>query len=168
MTSEPGSLLKLKASCEGNQEKCSRSDCPLFGTLLPESRDGKQRIRNCGDPVARGKKNRRTGHAAQRKARKALGVASQKFSDAHEETWVDPLFRTEVKAGKQCGPLANWWARVRKQLDANEPDHGARQRYRRAVAMPDNERGDGLVVVELSTWEQVISPALDAYWGEAQ
>ncbi|HEV2928430.1 MAG TPA: hypothetical protein VGW74_07045 [Propionibacteriaceae bacterium] len=144
---------------------CTLDACDLFGTLGRPDRDGRRHVRGCGCPVCRGRRNRRSGQRKQRVARKALGVASQKFSDANEETWADQHFANEVKSGKQCGPVANWWRRVEAQVLANEADHGDRHRPVRAVAMPEGWGSDGLVVVRLSTWRDQIGPALDEFYG---
>jgi hypothetical protein len=158
-------LLKPKAECEGRQSDCNAPGCPLYGTLGRVDRDGLSRVRGCADPVARGKRNRRSGLRKQRVARKRAGVESRKFSDANEETWVDPLFANECKSGKQCGPLANWWRRVEAQVLANEVDHGDRRRPVRAIAMPEGWGDDGLVTIRLSAWEQIVRPALEEFYG---
>lgn len=162
MTMLPG---PEKDVCGGDQERCTLPACPLYGTLGRPGRDGNRRVRGCQDPTARGRRNRRSGLAKQRTARKALGVAPQKFGDANEEKWVDPLFANEVKSGKQCGPLANWWTRVEAQVVANEAESGDRRRPVRGVAMPEGWGADGLVVVRLSTWSSIIVPALEAQYG---
>ena len=160
-----------KGACEGRQDRCSRDDCPIFGTLLPASRDGQRRIRNCGDPVARGKRSRKSGLSAQRTARKRLGVApSHKFGDANEERWVDPLFANEVKSGAQCGPVRTAFLKAEAQILSNEPDHGAQHKAPRVTWMPvdfrdRNGQPDGIVSVRLSVWEELVTPALDAAYG---
>ena len=121
-------------------------------------------VRGCGCRSCIGRRNRRKGLRKQSEARRKLGVAPTKFGDSNEERWADELFANEVKAGKQCGPLANWWRRVEAQVQANAPDFGGRHRPTRAVAMPEGW-SDGLVVVRLSTWEQVVRPALEAQMG---
>ncbi len=153
--------LKSKADCG-----CG---CGLFGTLKAPNRGGVQCVRGCSScPSCRGKNNRRKGLRKQTEARKALGVAPTKFGDSNEERWVDAHFANEVKAGKQVGPVVNWWRRVEAQVLANEADHGDRRRPVRAVAMPEGwPKGEGLVVVRLSTWREQIGPALDEFYGSA-
>lgn len=158
---EVESNLKDKGDCGGTRERCTLDACPLFGTI---GRNG--RVRGCGDPTARGKRNREKGLAKQRQARKRLGVApSHKFGDANEERWGDALFANEVKAGVQIQPAVNAWLRIERQVISNEPDHGGQHKPTRAVLMPDGWGRDGLVMVRLSTWEELVAPALDAAYG---
>jgi hypothetical protein len=156
-----------KGECQGNSERCTLKErCPLYGTLGRESRDGKRRIKGCGDPVARGKRNRRAGLAKQRTARKRLGVApSHKFGDANEENWQDEVFANEVKAGKQIQPAVTAWERIENQVRSNEADFGSRRKPARAVLMPEGWGNDGLVMMRLSTWESVVLPAMQEYYG---
>lgn len=145
--------------------QCHTDECDLFGSLGRPDRNGQRHVRGCRCRVCMGRRNRRGGLAKQRTARKALGVGSHKFGDANEELWADRYFANEVKSGKQCSVLVNWWRRVEAQVLANEADHGDRRRPVRAVAMPDGWGKDGLVVVKLSTWETHIGPALDEFYG---
>lgn len=111
-----------------------------------------------------GRRNRRKGLSKQRTARKALGVApSNKFGDANEENWKDPIFANEVKAGAQIKPAVTAWLRIEAQVKSNESDYGSLRKPCRAVLMPDGW-SDGLVMVRLSTWEELIRPALEAYY----
>lgn len=116
-----------------------------------------------------GARNRRKGLRKQREARKALGVApSNKFGDANEERWGDHLFANEVKAGKQIGPAVTAWTRIEKQVRSNEPDVGGMHKPVRAVLMPDGwAKGEGIVMVRLSTWHELVLPALDECYGAA-
>jgi hypothetical protein len=118
--------------------------------------------------VARGARNRRKGLAKQRVARRRLGVRpSHKFGDADEERWGDALFANEVKSGRQCDPVKNAWARAESQIRASEPDHGGQHKPARVTWMPEGWGSDGLVAVRLSAWEQIVSPALEAFYGQA-
>jgi len=154
-----------KGECQGNRERCTLADCPLFGTLGVAGRDGKRRIRGCGDAVARGKNNRRKGLAKQRTARKRLGVApSNKFGDGNEERWQDALFANEVKAGKQIQPAVTAWVRIEAQVLSNDTAIGSRHKPARAVLMPDGWGKDGLVMMRLSVWEEIVAPAIHEYY----
>lgn len=102
-----------KGDCEGNQDRCTRDDCPLFGTLLTNGR-----IRGCGDPVARGRRNKRKGQRAQRQVANKLGIPTG-WGGGNEETWQSNL-RLEVKAGKQVAPVINAYRRQKAQSDANK------------------------------------------------
>lgn len=114
-----------------------------------------------------GARNRRKGLRKQREARKALGVApSHKFGDANEENWSDAMFANEVKSGKQIGPAVTAWARIENQVLDNQADHGSMRKPVRAVLMPDGwPAGEGLVVVRLSTWRELVRPALEGHYG---
>lgn len=140
----------------------TKQDCPCgcgkFGTV-----GAKGCVRGCGCRRCLGRRNRRKGLEKQRVARKALGIQPHRYGDTHEESWSDELFANECKAGKQCGPVANWWRRIEAQVLANEADYSDRRRPVRGVAMPEGW-SDGLVVVRLSTWREQIAPALDDYW----
>lgn len=111
-----------------------------------------------------GKRNRQKGLKKQREARKALGVApSHKFGDANEENWSDAIFQNEVKSGAQVKPAVTAWLRIEAQMQSNQTAHGSLRKPCRAVLMPDGW-SDGLVMVRLSTWRDVIRPALDEYY----
>lgn len=156
-----------KGHCQCGDPRCldALGNEGKFGSLGRPDRTGKRHTKGCVCRVCSGRWNKRNGHAKQRVARKALGVAPRKYGDTHEETWADAYFANEVKSGKQCGPVANWWRKVEGQVLANEADHGDRRRPVRAVAMPEGWGSDGLVVVRLSTWRDQIGPALDEYYG---
>lgn len=159
--------LKDKQYCGGDQSRCNAEGCPLFGTLGVPARDGTRRIKGCGDPVARGKRNRRSGLSKQRNARKRLGVApSHKFGDANEENWQDGVFANEVKSGKQVQTAVTLWNKIDEQVQRNQSHFGSLRKPTRAVLMPDGWGKDGLVIVKLSTWEDVILPAMIEYYGE--
>ena len=143
-----------KGDCQGNKEKCKLADCPKFGTLGRPARDGNRRVKGCADPTARGKRSRTKGLSKQRTARKRLGVApSNKFGDANE-----------VKAGKQIGAAVTAWNRIEAQVRSNEADYGSRRKPTRAILMPDDWGKEGLVIVRLSTWEDLIRPAMQDFY----
>jgi hypothetical protein len=161
------SNLKDKQYCGGDQSRCNAKDCPLYGTLGTPARDGTRRIKGCGDPVARGKRNRRSGLSKQRDARKRLGVApSHKFGDANEENWQDGIFANEVKSGKQVQPAVTLWNKIHEQVVRNQSDFGSLRKPTRAILMPEGWGKEGLVVIQLSTWEEIILPAMREYYGE--
>jgi hypothetical protein len=135
--------------------------CGKFGT--PNKRGC---VRGCVCPRCRGARNRRSGLAKQRVARKALGIPANKFGDSAEERWADVLFRNEVKSGAAIQPAVTAWSRIEKQVDQNRPDHGDDGRPCRAVLMPAG-MSDGLVMVRLSTWEQLVRPAMEAFYGKS-
>jgi hypothetical protein len=138
--------------------------CGLFGTLRkrPEGH-----IRGCNCPKCRGKRNRQKGLAKQREARKALGVApSHKFGDANEENWQDPLFANEVKSGAQIKAAVTAWTRIEAQVMSNQTAVGSQRKPCRAVLMPDGWGKEGLVMVRLSTWTELIAPAMQVVYGD--
>lgn len=159
-------IEERKGDCGGNQQKCVLPDCPKFGTLGRPARDGKRRVKGCGDPVARGKRSRVKGLSKQRTARKRLGVApSHKFGDGNEERWQDVLFANEVKAGKQIRAAVTAWVRIEAQVRSNEADYGSIRKPCRAVLMPDDWGKEGLVMMRLSAWERLVKPAMSEYYG---
>lgn len=109
-----------QGECEGNQARCSFTDCPKFGTLGKVWRDGKRRVRGCGDPSARGARNRLKGDSKARRARKGLRIAGA--NTRHEELWGG-VVRTESKAGAAAGANKVWTAyrNARAQSDAAHP-----------------------------------------------
>ena len=134
-----------KGECQGNADRCTLGDdCPKFGLLLRESRDGKRRIKGCGDPVARGKRNRAKGDSKARRARKMLGIAGA--NTRHEELWGGAL-RVEMKAGAQIEPIATRFRAAYAQSQASRSIGDIRPFV--LVAMPDGE-SDGLAVMRLS------------------
>lgn len=142
--------LKAKGECEGNKEKCNAEGCPLFGTLGKAGRDGNRRIKGCGDPVARGRRNRAKGDSKARKARKALGIGGA--NTRHEEHWGG-LLRVEVKAGKQVGPIATRFF-LAEQQSAQHKSIGDVRPFA-MIAMPDGI-SDGLVLMRLSEFSQLL------------
>ena len=143
-----------KGECEGNQEKCNTDGCPRFGTLGRPHRDGRRRIRGCGDPVARGKRNRTKGDSKARRARKKLGLAATgNAGTRHEEHWGG-LFRVEVKAGSQVGPIATRFLAARSQSEASKSLGDVRPFA--MIAMPDGS-SDGIVLMSLEEFAEVLS-----------
>lgn len=138
-----------KGECQGNQEKCDVAGCPKFGALGREGRDGKRRVKGCGDPVARGKRNRAKGDGKARKARKALGLVG--VNSRHEEHWGG-AFRVEVKAGAQINPIFTRYRLAEHQSEVARPLGDIRPFV--MVAMPDGE-SDGLVVMRLSDFANI-------------
>ena len=150
-----------KGYCEGNQDKCSltnpdgtthNASCRLFGTLGRPGRDGKRRVKGCGDPQARGKRNRSKGDSKARIARKKLGlVATGHLGSRHEEDWSG-FFRVEVKAGAQVGPI---WTRFR---DASNQSKASKSlgdiRPFAMIAMPDGT-SEGIVLMSLTEFAEL-------------
>ena len=143
-----------KGECQGNRDKCVLAECPRFGTLGREGRDGKRRIKGCGDPVARGKRNRTKGDSKARRARKKLGLsATGNAGSRHEEHWSG-MFRVEAKAGKQVGPIATRFANAKAQSEASKSFGDIRPFL--MIAMPDGT-SDGIVLMSLEEFSQLIS-----------
>lgn len=135
--------------------------CDLFGNIT----NGRH-VRGCACKRCMGARNRRKGLNKQRTARKALGVKpSNKFGDANEENWQDSLFANEVKAGKQIQPAVTAWLKIEAQVLSNQSDFGSLRKPTRAVLMPDGW-SDGLVMVKLSVWAELVAPALEAYYDQ--
>lgn len=143
-----------KGYCEGKQEKCNVDGCPKFGALGREGRDGKRRVKGCGDPTARGKRNRTKGDSKARIARKKLGLsATGNAGTRHEEHWGG-MFRVEVKAGAQVGPIATRFNQARLQSQASKALGDIRPFA--MIAMPDGS-GDGIVLMTLEEFAQLVS-----------
>jgi hypothetical protein len=123
----------------------------LFGTLGREDRQGKRRIKGCGDPAARGRRNRRKGDSKARRARKKLGLGGH--LTRHEENWGG-AFRVEVKAGAQIGPIATRFQSAKAQSDALKAIGDIRPFA--MVAMPDGT-SRGIVLMDLEEFSQLVS-----------
>jgi len=130
--------------------------CPKFGTLGRVGRDGQRRVKGCGDPVARGKRNRAKGDSKARRARKMLGITG--VNSRHEEHWGGAL-RVEVKAGAQVSPVITRYKAARAQSDASRALGDVRPFV--LVCMGDNERS-GLAVVDIDVLGQLIALARDS------
>lgn len=138
-------MEERKGECQGDAERCTLKDkCPIFGLLLKPGRDGKRRIKGCGDPSARGKRNRAKGDSKARRARKRLGIGGA--NTRHEEHWGGHL-RIEVKAGNQVEPIATRFNAAERQSAQGKAIGDIRPFI--MVAMPDGTQ-DGIVLMRLS------------------
>jgi hypothetical protein len=147
-------LDERKGECEGNRDKCTTEGCPRYGTLGRPARDGKRRIKGCGDPVARGKRNRTKGDSKARIARKKLGLAATgNAGTRHEEHWGG-LFRVEVKAGAQVGPIFTRFLAARAQSEASKSLGDIRPFA--MIAMPDGS-SDGIVLMGLEEFAELLA-----------
>lgn len=158
---EYGALLK-PAPVVCAVDGCGLDGCPAVG---PPTSNGHPK--GCGNscPKCRGRRNRKKGLSKQREARKRLGVAPQKFGDSNEERWEDNVFANEVKAGLQVGAAGRWFLKAEAQAFANRADHGDRRLPARVTVMPDGWGREGIVMVRLSTWEQIVRPACTEFYG---
>ncbi len=145
--------LERKGDCQGNKDKCSLKDCPKFGLLGRPGRDNKRRVKGCGDPVARGKRNRTKGDSKARMARRKLGLsATGNAGSRHEEHWAG-FFRVESKAGAQVGPIATRFYDAKHQSDASKALGDIRPFA--MIAMPDG-KSDGIVLMTLNEFADLI------------
>lgn len=144
-----------KGYCQGNQDKCSNSSCPVFGTLGRPDRNHVRRVRGCGDPAARGKRNRRKGDSKARRARKKLGLGGH--LTRHEENWGG-AFRVEIKAGAQIKAIATRFNAAKLQSDAAKALGDIRPFA--MVAMPDGS-SEGIVLMTLSEFSELASLLVD-------
>jgi len=143
-----------KGECEGRKDKCTITGCPKFGTLGREGRDGKRRVKGCGDPVARGRRNRTKGDSKARRARKKLGLAATgNAGTRHEEHWGG-MFRVEVKAGSQVGPIATRFDAARSQSEASKALGDVRPFA--MIAVPDGT-SDGIVLMSLTEFAELLA-----------
>ena len=140
--------------CQGNRDKCNLPECPKFGLVGRTSRDGKRRERGCNDPAARGKRNRTKGDAKARHARRKLGLsATGNAGSRHEEHWGG-LFRVEVKAGAQVGPIETRFRAAKQQSDASKALGDIRPFA--MIAMPEGN-SDGIVLMTLNEFAELIA-----------
>jgi len=138
-------MEERKGECQGDAARCSLKDkCPIFGLLGKPGRDGKRRVKGCGDPRARGKRNRAKGDSKARRARKRLGITGA--NTRHEEHWGGHL-RLEVKSGNQVEPIATRFNAAEKQSAQAKAIGDIRPFV--MVAMPDGTQ-DGIVLMRLS------------------
>lgn len=144
-----------KGECQGNRDKCNVPECPKFGTLGRPDRSGKKRIKGCGDPVARGKRNRAKGDSKARKARKMLGIGGA--NTRHEELWGGHL-RLEIKAGAQVGPIATRFKAA--ELQSAQAKSIGDVRPFVMVAMPDDQ-SDGIVLMRLSQFATLFGGTIE-------
>jgi hypothetical protein len=143
-----------KGECQGNRDKCNIPECPKFGLLNRPSRDGKRRVRGCNDPTARGKRNRAKGDAKARHARHKLGLsATGNAGSRHEEHWSG-IFRVEVKAGAQVGPIETRFRLAKQQSDISKALGDIRPFA--MIAMPEGN-SDGIVLMTLNEFAELIS-----------
>lgn len=149
-------MEERKGECQGNQDRCTLEQCPKFGLLGRAGRDGKRRVKGCGDPVARGKRNRAKGDSKARRARKMLGIAGA--NTRHEELWGGAV-RVEVKAGAQIEPIATRYRLAEQQSEQHRAIGDIRPFV--LVTMPDGER-DGLVVLRLSVMSMFLEMISEA------
>jgi hypothetical protein len=115
-------LGPVKGECEGIRDRCAnKALCPLFGKLRP-SKDGRQRVRGCGDPVARGRRVRRKGDDKARDVRRAQAIAG--VNSRHEEH-MGGAFRWEAKSGMKANVVKTAFVASEAQSEAQRPfgDH---------------------------------------------
>ncbi|MDQ3573662.1 MAG: hypothetical protein M3404_01875 [Actinomycetota bacterium] len=110
--------------------------------------------RNAPCRSCRGRRNRRSGLAKQRAARKALGVPPGRFHGqmGNEELWLGGL-RVEVKSGAQVRPV--WTAYLKCETQSHAAKASGDPRPFSAVLMPPGI-SDGLFVCRLSQLRKVI------------
>jgi len=141
-----------KGDCGGDRARCSLGDrCPLFGTLGREDRRGVRRIKGCGDPMARGRRNRSKGDSKARRARKKLNLVGA--NTRHEEHWRGRL-RVEIKSGKQIEPIATRFDAAKHQSDQSKAIGDIRPFA--MVAMPDGS-SDGIVLMSLEEFSEILA-----------
>lgn len=107
----------------------------------------------------RGRRNRRSGMAKQRAARKALEVVTGKETarystlTSNEEAWRQPV-RVEVKSGAQAGPVGTRFLEAEGQSFASKSQGDPRPfAY---VAMPKGWGTDGIFCCRLSELGRVV------------
>lgn len=145
-----------KGGCEGRQDRCSAEGCPLFGTLSKASRDGQRRVRGCGDPVARGKRNRAKGDKAERKAAKLVGATGA--NTRHEEHRGGPV-RYESKEGAQVGPI---WTRFQEARAQSEQSRSIGDHRPFVMIASPVGTSEQLLIVSSQVWAEVCVAVAEA------
>jgi len=141
-----------KGECQGDHDRCSLEGCPKYGLLGRVGRDGKRRVKGCGDPVARGKRNRTKGDSKARRARKKLGLfATGNAGSRHEEHWSG-AYRVESKAGAQVSPIATRFFSAKAQSDASKAIGDIRPFV--MIAMPDGT-SEGICLMTLTEFAEL-------------
>jgi hypothetical protein len=135
-----------KGFCEGERDRCTGDTCPVFGRLLPFSRDGRRRVQGCDDPSARGRRNRRKGQRKQSAAARAIGIPRTNLKPGHEEHFQGAV-RVEIKAGAQVKPIDTRFRAYKAQSDVAKAFGDTRPFA--AIVMPEGT-SDGIVLVRLS------------------
>ena len=137
-----------------------KADCPCGCSMFGTPRGVVGHVRGCTCPRCQGARNRRKGLAAQRVARRALGVPDARVRAAlsDEEAWRGP-FRAEVKSGKQVQSLTARFLAAERQAEASHAVGDPRPFL--MVAMPPDMGHDGIVAVRLSTWRDHVVPLLE-------
>lgn len=151
---DPARLEGRKGYCEGNPNRCTLEKstmCPLFGLFGRPGNDGKRRVKGCGDPAARGKRNRAKGDSKARKARKLMRLAGP--NTRHEEHLRGPVL-TESKAGAQVGPIWTRYRDARAQAEASRAIGDSRPFV--FLAHPDGT-SEFLIVVSSRDWKNVVA-----------
>jgi hypothetical protein len=108
----------------------------------------------------RGRINRQSGKRKQAAARRQLehvfGPATQWHTHkANEEDWTTWPVRCEVKSGAQVGPIATRYLAAEKQAEQQRATGDVRPFF--MVAMPKEWGTEGLVVVRLSTFRELLA-----------
>lgn len=113
-------------------------------------------------PSCRGRRSRREGLKKQRLAKKLVGVPDSKFrgADGNEENWKDPVLRWEVKAGAQVGAIATKYLAVEGQSNKSRATGDTRPVA--FAAMPVGWGSDGLVILRLSAFREIVEAARQA------
>lgn len=150
-------LLKTnKGDCEGRREKCTRVECPIFGTLKP-CRDGRGRVKECGDPVGRGLQAKRKGSRAQARATTALGIPRSSLHPGNEEN-LGGAVRLEVKADAKANVVDTAYSKTEAQSEAQRAigDH----RPFIAVFKPD-EKPYSLIVIRTDRLAETVAALVE-------
>lgn len=108
----------------------------------------------------RGRINRQSGKRKQAAARRQLeevfGPATNFHTHkANEEGWTTWPVRCEVKSGAQVGPIATRYLAAEKQSEQQRSIGDVRPFF--MVAMPKDWGTEGLVIVRLSTFRELLS-----------
>jgi hypothetical protein len=122
MADEVEFRLKDMGPCQGDPATCmNRNKCPIEGVLAKADKNGIRRVRQCKDATARGRKNRKNGLQAQRRAAKALGVPNVGPLRPGNEEHMGGLVRIEAKSGGIVRPVFTAYFKAEAQSELQRP-----------------------------------------------
>lgn len=101
---------------------CGFPSCTQFGKPLKSGH-----VKFCPCPKCRAGRNSRSGKARHRKLARELGaVGVGRGATSHEESFMLPWGRVEIKTGAQAGPVWTRFHNARSQSETSRPYGDAR------------------------------------------
>lgn len=122
--------------------------------LTKKNKDGKYHNRGCTCASCRGRRNRKSGLAAQTRAAKALGVRAVNGIRPSNEEQFDGGVRIEVKSGAQVRPAFTAYLKAEEQSEATRSLGDARPFIMAARLNPSGK--DGLIIFRESKLREIV------------